>query len=116
MHDKKIIINVYFREKGKTEKILADWGTLSALAIQHYYVDGDITKSIPPTGINELDITISPNNFSAYEQDWQVQGKNDKDISRSFIVKQGNRSYTLPLIELVRSILAPNRFFTLPTF
>lgn len=109
-HDKKIMINVYFRAKGKTEKILADWGTLPALAIQHYYVDGDITKSIPPTGINELDITISPNNFSAYERDWQVQGTNDKDISRSFIVKQGNRSYTLPLIEVVRSILAPNRF------
>ncbi|MGI1820558.1 Tn7-like element transposition protein TnsE [Exiguobacterium sp. TRN 1102] len=80
------------------------------LAIQHYYVDGDITKSIPPTGINEIDITISPNNVSAYERDWQVQGTNDKDISRSFIVKQGNRSYTLPLIEVVRSILAPNRF------
>lgn len=42
------------------------------LAIQHYYVDGDITKSIPPTGINEIDITISPNNVSAYERDWQV--------------------------------------------
>lgn len=109
-HDKKIMINVYFRANGKTEKILADWGTLPALAIQHYYIDGDITKSIPPTGINEIDITISPNNVSVYERNWQVQGTNDNDISRSFIVKQGNRSYTLPLIEVVRSILAPNRF------
>lgn len=109
-HDNKIMIYAYFRARGKTEKILADWGTLPALAIQHYYVDGDITKSIPPKGINEIDITIYLNNVSAYERDWQVQGTNDKDISRSFIVKQGNRSYILPLIEVVRSILAPNRF------
>lgn len=109
-HDKKIMIHAYFRAKGKTEKILADWGTLPALAIQHYYVNGDITKSIPPQGINEVNITIYPNNVSVYERDWQVQGTNDKDISRSFIVKQGNQSYVLPLIEVVRSILAPNRF------
>lgn len=109
-HENKIMIHTYFRAKGKIEKILADWGTLPALAIQHYYVDGDITKSIPPQGINEVNITIYPNNVSVYERDWQVQGTNDKDISRSFIVKQGNQSYVLPLIEVVRSILAPNRF------
>lgn len=35
---------------------------------------------------------------------------NDKDVSRSFSVKQGNKNYILPVIEVVRSILAPNRF------
>ena len=60
-HENKIMIHTYFRAKGKIEKILADWGTLPALAIQHYYVDGDITKSIPPQGINEVNITIYPN-------------------------------------------------------
>ncbi|MGE7114176.1 Tn7-like element transposition protein TnsE [Lysinibacillus sp. NPDC047702] len=109
-YEKKIMIHVYFRSKGKTEKILADWGTLPALAIQHYYVDGDIRKSIPPQGNDEIEIIIYPNNVSIYERDWQVQGTNDQDISRSFIVKQGNQSYILPLIEVVRSILAPNRF------
>lgn len=109
-HEKKIMVYVYFRANGKTEKILADWGTLPALAIQHYYVDGDITKSIPPQGINEIEMTIHPNNVSTYEREWQVQGTKDKDISRSFIVKQGNQSYILPVIEVVRSILAPNRF------
>ncbi|MFU8648183.1 Tn7-like element transposition protein TnsE [Lysinibacillus sp. RSDA_15] len=108
--EQKVMIYVYFKANGKTEKILADWGTLPALAIQHYYVDGDITKSIPPQYIDETDLTIYPQNVSAYERDWQVQGTNDKDISRSFVVKQGNRSYILPLIEVVRSILAPNRF------
>lgn len=109
-HEKKIMIHVYFRANGETEKILADWGTLPALAIQHYYVDGDIRKSIPPQSIDEIETTINPNNVSVYERDWKVQGTNDQDVSRSFIVKQGNRSYIFPLIEVVRSILAPNRF------
>lgn len=109
-HEKKIMIYVYFRANRNTEKILADWGTLPALAIQHYYVDGDIRKSIPPHGIDEVEITIYPNNVSIYERDWKIQGTNDQDVSRSFIVQQGNQSYILPLVEVVRSILAPNRF------
>lgn len=32
-YENKIMIHTYFRAKGKTEKILADWGTLPALAI-----------------------------------------------------------------------------------
>lgn len=73
-------------------------------------MDGDITKSLPPKGINEIEMTIYPNNVSTHERDWKVQGTNDKDVSRSFVVKQGNKSYILPVIEVVRSILAPNRF------
>ncbi|MEX3748289.1 MULTISPECIES: Tn7-like element transposition protein TnsE [Lysinibacillus] len=109
-YEKKIMIYAYFRSKGRTEKLLVDWGTLPALAIQYYYVDGDIKKSIPPGETKEIEITIYPNKVNTHEREWRIYGTNDKDISRSFIVKHGNRSYTLPLIEVVRSILAPNRF------
>lgn len=47
----------------------------------------DIRKSIPPQGIDEIDMTIYLNNAAVYERDWKVQGTNDQDISRSFIVK-----------------------------
>ncbi|MDM5250812.1 Tn7-like element transposition protein TnsE [Lysinibacillus sp. G4S2] len=109
-YDKKIMIYAYFRTKGKTEKLLVDWGTLPALAIQHYYMDGDIRKSVPPQGTDEVDITIYPNMVNIHEKEWEIYGTDDKDISRNFIIKQGNRSHILPLIEVVRSILAPNRF------
>ncbi|MGE7599600.1 Tn7-like element transposition protein TnsE [Lysinibacillus fusiformis] len=110
-YEKKIMIYAYFRAKGITEKLLVDWGTLPALAIQHYYVDGDIRKSsIPPKKTEEIDITIYPDKVNTHEKEWDIYGTNDKDISRSFIVKQANQSYILPLIEVVRSILAPNRF------
>lgn len=109
--EKKVMIYAYFRAKGITEKLLVDWGTLPSLAIQHYYVNGNIRKSsIPPEETEEIDITIFPNKVKTHKKEWIISGTNDKDISRSFIVKQGNRSYILPLIEVVRSILAPNRF------
>lgn len=109
-YEKKVMMYAYFRADGKTEELLVDWGTLPILAIQHYYIDGDIRKSTPPEETEEVEITIYPNNVAMYEKEWHVQGTNDKDVSRSFIVKQGNQSYILPLIEVVRSILAPNRF------
>ncbi|WP_230584333.1 hypothetical protein [Lysinibacillus sphaericus] len=109
-YEKKVMMYAYFRANGKTEKLLFDWGTLPALAIQHHYIDGDISKSTLSEEIGEVEITIYPNNATEYEKEWRVQGTDDKDVSRSFIVKQGNRSYILPLIEVVRSILAPNRF------
>ncbi|WP_368500717.1 Tn7-like element transposition protein TnsE [Bacillus sp. HSTU-bmb18] len=104
------MIHAYFRANDRTETLLVDWGTLSALAIQHYYINGDISQSIPPSGIGEVEITIYPNAVTYSERDWSIFGTNDKDVSRSFIVLYQNKKYILPLIEVVRSILAPNRF------
>lgn len=108
--DKKIMIYAYFRAHGRTRKILIDWGTLPALAIQHYYLNGDISNSIILAGTEEVDITILPNAVTYSEREWLIFGTNDKDVSRSFIVSHKNKHYILPLIEVVRSILAPNRF------
>lgn len=108
--DKKIMLYAYFRANGKTEKILVEWGTLPALAIQHYYLNGDIRKSIAPQGVVETEITIHPNTVNYSEREWSIYGTNDHDVSRSFIVSFQNKKYILPLIEVVRSILAPNRF------
>lgn len=107
---KKIMIYAYFRANGKTEKLLADWGTLPALAIQHYYMNGDIRTSIAPAGTEEVEITIYSNIVSYFQKKWNIYGTNDKDLSRSFIVSSNNKNYILPLIEVIRSILAPNRF------
>ncbi|MGD7009325.1 Tn7-like element transposition protein TnsE [Metabacillus sp. 84] len=109
-HDKKIMNHAYFRAKGRTEKLLVDWGTLPALAIQHYYMNGDVSKSIAPEGTREIEMTIYPSAVGYFEKEWSIYGTSDKDMSRSFIVSFNNKNYILPLIEVVRSILAPNRF------
>lgn len=108
--EKKMMVYVHFRAKGKTKKIAIDWGVLPALAIQHMYIEGDLRYSLPPDNLEEIDLMIFPQSIRYTEREWVVQGTNDQDISRSFIVNFNNKSYILPLIEVVRSILAPNRF------
>ena len=90
--------------------MLLDWGTLPCLAIQHYYSDGVITTSQPPEGAQEVDITIYPNNPRYYERPWKIQGNNDPATSRSFIFNNYGKTVILPVIEVLRSILAPNGF------
>lgn len=83
---------------------LADWGTLPTLTIQHYYMNGNINKSIAPTGTEDVEITVYPNSVSYFEKEWNIYGTNDKDMSRNFIVSSNSKNYILPLVEVVRSI------------
>ncbi|WP_146550781.1 Tn7-like element transposition protein TnsE [Rummeliibacillus suwonensis] len=106
----KIMLNAYFRANEVTKKVLVDWGTLPALAIQHFYVNGDIRKSVPPMDTEQIEITIHPNLVMYSEKKWNIHGTKENDVSRSFIVTNQGKKYILPLIEVVRSILAPNRF------
>ncbi|ASC51679.1 MULTISPECIES: Tn7-like element transposition protein TnsE [Staphylococcus] len=109
-NNNKMMLHAYFRARGVTEKILMDWGTLPCLAIQHYYSDGVITTSQPPQGVQEVDITIYPNRVQYYEKLWNVHGSNDPATSRSFIFSFEGKNVILPVIEVLRSILAPNGF------
>ncbi|HZH60988.1 MAG TPA: hypothetical protein VEY70_15780 [Metabacillus sp.] len=108
--DNKIMIHAYFRAYGQTEKILMDWGTLPCLAIQHFYTDGIITTSYPRQGVREIDITIYPNGVKYYEKPWRILGNNDPATSRSFVFSFDGKNVILPVIEVLRSILAPNGF------
>ncbi|PDZ08620.1 hypothetical protein CON70_26800 [Bacillus pseudomycoides] len=109
-HERKLMIHGYFFADGKTEKILLDWGMLSFLAIQHYYVDGVVSRSIAPVGTEEVEITIYPNKVNYFESEWTILKTKDTTISNGFTFTYKNQYYTLPLIESIRSILAPNRF------
>jgi hypothetical protein len=108
--ENKIMIHAYFRVHGRTEKILMDWGTLPCLAIQHFYSDGTITTSHPPQGAREVDITIYPNGVKYYERPWNIRGSDDSATSRSFVFSYDGKNIILPVIEVLRSILAPNVF------
>ncbi len=88
------MIHAYFRANDRTEKLLVDWGTLPALAIQHYYMNGDISQSIPPSGIEEVEITIYPNAMT-YSKRSDIFGTNDKDVSRSYTVSYQNKKIYL---------------------
>ncbi len=109
-YDHKMMIKAYFRSQGRTEGILMDWGTLPCLAIQHYYTDGTITASQVPEGVQEIDMTIYPNKVKYHERPWSIQGSSDPATSRSFVFSFDGKNVILPVIEVLRSILAPNGF------
>lgn len=113
-YDKKVYLPVYFSGKVndyyKTEKLIVDWTVLTSLVIQHYYVDGVITKPIAPNQIEEVTIIIEPNNVSYFEKDYSISGTNFIEISQIFSVKYNGERYYLPLIEVIRGIIAPNAF------
>lgn len=109
-NENKMMIHAYFRARGVTKKVLLDWGTLPSLAIQHFYSNGVITASKPPQAVSEVDITIYPNGVKYHEKPWIIQGSNDSVISRSFVFSLDGKNIILPVIEVLRSILAPNRF------
>ncbi|WP_242145413.1 MULTISPECIES: hypothetical protein [unclassified Bacillus cereus group] len=108
--DNKIMFKSYFRTNNCTESILMDWGTLPCLAIQHYYTDGIITTSQSPKDIFEVDITLYPNGVKYYEKPWVIKGNKDSATSRSFIFSFKGKNIILPVVEVIRSILAPNGF------
>ena len=109
-YDHKMMIKAYFRSQGRTEGILMDWGTLPCLAIQHYYTDGIITASQVPKGVQEIDMTIYPNIVKYHERPWSIQGSSDPATSCSFVFSFNGKNVILPVIEVLRSILAPNGF------
>lgn len=109
-YDHKMMIKAYFRLQGRTEGILMDWGTLPCLAIQHFYTDGIITASKAPEGVQEIDMTIYPNKVKYHERPWSIQGSSDPATSRSFVFSFNGKNVILPVIEVLRSILAPNGF------
>ncbi|WP_242223156.1 Tn7-like element transposition protein TnsE [Bacillus cereus group sp. BfR-BA-01380] len=108
--DNKIMFKAYFHVQDCTESILMDWGTLPCLAIQHYYTDGIVTTSHAPYDIIETDITIYPNGVKYYEKPWVIKGSKDPATSRSFVFSFKEKNIVLPVIEVIRSVLAPNGF------
>jgi len=106
----KMMIYGYFNYEKVTEKVLFDWGTLPLLAIQHYYKNGNFLSSRPPSEIKEVEITINQNQVVYSERNWKIKACKDHAISRSFSFPSEEKKIVLPVIEVIRSILATNRF------
>lgn len=113
-YEKKVVLPVYFSGKVNgyytTEKLIVDWTVLTSLIIQHYYVDGVITKPISPNQTEEIIITIDPNNVTYFDQNYSIRGTSYMETSQTFVIKYKGERFYLPLIEVMRGIIAPNAF------
>lgn len=109
----KWMIDTYFNDGKVTKRIVQDWANIHFLSIDKYYTDGDLNSGevIDKDGVIEtIDIDLS-NVVSKYnENDWRIKSSGYKSKSRTFNFYKNNKLYSIPVVEIVRSVLAPNTF------
>lgn len=112
-YDNKWMIDTYFNDGETTKKVIQDWANIHFLSIDKYYIDGDLNSGeiIDKYGVMEIiDVDIS-NVIPKYnENDWRIKASNYKSKSRTFNFYKNNVLYSIPVVEIVRSVLAPNTF------
>ncbi|MBU6134016.1 Tn7-like element transposition protein TnsE [Clostridium tertium] len=109
----KWMINTYFHNGKEVKEITQDWANIHFLSINKIYKDGYLNSSevTNKSYDNEIiDIDLSNIKAKYYESDWQIRNSNYKSKSRTFNFYKEGVSYSIPLIEIIRSVLAPNTF------
>lgn len=109
----KWMIDTYFCDGKVTKKVIQDWANIHFLSIDKYYTDGDLNSGeiIDDEGtIKTINIDLSNIMPKYNESDWNIKKSNYKSKSRTFSFWKNNVLYTIPIIEIVRTVLAPNSF------
>lgn len=111
-HDNKWIIDTYFHGESERRKIALDWANLHFLVKDKYYIDGDLnnSKASEESYIEEININRDIINYS--EKPWTIWYEKSRfdTKSKSFTFFKDNNLYVLPIYEIIRAVLAPNRF------
>ncbi|KIL08629.1 hypothetical protein SR42_06415 [Clostridium botulinum] len=109
----KWMIDTYFSDGKTTNKVIQDWANIHFLSTDKYYVDGDLSSGeiIDTAGVmNTIDIDLCSVTPKYNEGDWNIIRSNYKSKSKTFNFWKNNVLYTVPIIEIVRAVLAPNTF------
>lgn len=109
----KWMIDTYFSDGKSTKKVIQDWANIHFLSIDKYYVDGNLrsgeivdTKGV--MSIIDIDLFGIPPKYN--EVNWDIARSSYKSKSKTFNFWKNNVLYTVPIIEIVRAVLAPNTF------
>lgn len=109
----KWMIDTYFNNGKITKKVIQDWANIHFLSIDKYYTDGDLNSG---EVIDEfktmsiIDIDLSGIMPKYNENDWNIKMSYYKSKSRTFNFYKNGVLYSIPLVEIIRSVLAPNSF------
>ena len=109
----KWMIDTYFNNNKVTKKVIQDWANIHYLSIGKYYIDGNLVSSemIDDNRVMEIkDIDLSGIKPKYNESDWNIKASSYKSKSRTLNFKKGNTVYSIPVIEIVKAVLAPNTF------
>ncbi|MGN2338993.1 Tn7-like element transposition protein TnsE [Clostridium cagae] len=109
----KWMIDTYFSDGKNTKKVIQDWANIHFLSTDKYYVDGDLRSGeiIDTAGVmSTIDVDLCGITPKYNEGDWNIIRSNYKSKSKTFNFWNNNVLYTVPIIEIVRAVLAPNTF------
>lgn len=108
----KWMVNSYFRGSKNTRKIMVDWASIHFLVAEKYYVDGDLNNAEEPYNSEIIDINVKAIKAEYRERPWEIWGSGfkDKTKSKTFSFINKGELYTIPIIEIIRAVLAPSRF------
>ncbi|MGG7162971.1 Tn7-like element transposition protein TnsE [Clostridium ihumii] len=112
-YNNKWMIDTYFNDGKITKKVIQDWANIHFLSIDKYYTDGDLNsgKVIDELGnMSIIDIDLSDIIPKYNENNWNIKMSYYKSKSRTFNFYKNKVLYSIPLVEIIRSVLAPNSF------
>jgi len=108
----KWMVYTYFKGARATRKITLDWASIHFLSVEKYYTDGDLNNGKTIDSPEVIDINLDGIKGEYKEKYWEVWGSGfkDKTKSKTFNFSKNGLLYTIPIIEVIRAVLAPDKF------
>jgi hypothetical protein len=111
-YDNKWMVNAYFKGSKATRKIMLDWASIHFLSIDKCYTDGNLNNGEALENKEVIEVNLSGARIEYKEKPWIVWGTGFKleTKSKTFNFFKNGLLYTVPIIEVIRAILAPDKF------
>lgn len=108
----KWMVFAYFKGTRSTKRVLLDWASIHFLSIDKYYTDGNLNNSEASENTEIIDINLYNIKSQYNEKDWNISGIgfNIKTKSKTFNFSKNGVFYSVPIIEVIRAVLAPDKF------
>lgn len=108
----KWMVYGYFKGTSATRQIEMDWASIHFLSLEKYYTNGDLNNGETQEDIEIIDINLSGIKGEYKEKDWTVGGSGFslKTKSKTFNFNKNGSLYSMPIIEIIRAVLAPDKF------
>lgn len=107
----KCMVYAYFKGASAT-RIILDWASIHFLSVEKYYTDGNLNNGEAIQNAEVIDINLDGIKAEYKEKDWEIWGTGfkEKTKSKTFNFLKNGVLYTIPIVEVIRAVLAPNKF------
>ena len=107
----KWMFYAYFKGTGATKRIIMDWGSVHFLAVDKYYTNGNLNNAEIQKDVEIIDINLNGIKPEYREREWNIRGAgfNLQTKSKTFNFNKNGTLYTIPVVEIIRAVLAPDK-------